>query len=223
MLGGFLRRSVVRDNVREIVFGLEDSLVSTLGAVTGMAAGTGDLKIVLLSGVVLIFVEALSMSAGSYLSTKSASEMERGSVEERGAEFLEKRVGALRMQEWLLKKGLAKRDIGVLVSSIFRSPRSIRSGALVAAFVMGVFYLVGGVFPLLPYLFFSVQEAILPSIVLTGAVLFFLGMGVGLMTKTSVFRNGLEMLVVSLCAALLGFFIGQGASALFDLSQAAVA
>jgi VIT1/CCC1 family predicted Fe2+/Mn2+ transporter len=63
-------------SIREIVFGLEDSLVSTLGAVTGIAAGTQNAYIVILSGLVLISVEAVSMAAGSYLSTKSAAGVE---------------------------------------------------------------------------------------------------------------------------------------------------
>ncbi|MBI4598973.1 VIT1/CCC1 transporter family protein [Candidatus Uhrbacteria bacterium] len=63
-------------SIREIVFGLEDSLVSTLGAVTGIAAGTHDPRIVILSGLVLVAVEATSMSAGSYLSSESAAEVE---------------------------------------------------------------------------------------------------------------------------------------------------
>jgi len=60
--------------VREIVFGLEDGLVSTLGAVTGIAAGSGSTYVVVLSGLVLIVVEALSMGAGSYLSEKANRE-----------------------------------------------------------------------------------------------------------------------------------------------------
>ena len=73
MIGGI--RSKVEGSIREIVFGAEDSLVSTLGAITGIAAGTNNEFVVVLSGVVLIVVEALSMSAGSYLSSKSAREV----------------------------------------------------------------------------------------------------------------------------------------------------
>ncbi len=62
--------------MREIVFGLEDSLVSTLGAVVGIAAGAQNREVVILSGVVLVVVESISMAAGSYLSSKSAEEAE---------------------------------------------------------------------------------------------------------------------------------------------------
>ncbi|MBI2551386.1 VIT1/CCC1 transporter family protein [Candidatus Uhrbacteria bacterium] len=66
----------VAGSMREIVFGLEDGLVSTLGAVTGIAAGANDRFIVILSGLVLVAVESLSMAAGSYLSSKSAADAE---------------------------------------------------------------------------------------------------------------------------------------------------
>lgn len=68
------KKSFFKESIREIVFGLGDSFVSTLGAVTGIAMGTGDKDIVILSGLVLIFVEAVSMAAGSYLSNKASDQ-----------------------------------------------------------------------------------------------------------------------------------------------------
>lgn len=65
--------------VRETVFGLEDSLVSTLGVVVGVAAGTDSRYIVILSALVVIVVESLSMSAGAYLSSKAEIELSSGS------------------------------------------------------------------------------------------------------------------------------------------------
>jgi len=69
---------VIVDSIREIVFGLEDSLVSTLGAITGIAFGSNSTYIVILSGLVLIVAESTSMAAGSYLSSKNAFEAENG-------------------------------------------------------------------------------------------------------------------------------------------------
>ncbi len=65
-------RHAIVDSIREIIFGLEDALVSTLGAVTGIAFGSGSTYIVILSGLVLIAAESTSMAAGSYLSSKNA-------------------------------------------------------------------------------------------------------------------------------------------------------
>lgn len=60
--------------VRSFVFGGEDSLVSTVGLLSGVAAaGIGKSEIIL-TGTILIFVEALSMAVGSFLSENSAEE-----------------------------------------------------------------------------------------------------------------------------------------------------
>jgi predicted membrane protein (TIGR00267 family) len=64
---------------RNFVFGVEDSLVSTVGLLSGVAiAGMGSHEI-FVTGVILIFVEAISMAAGSFLSESSAEEFATGS------------------------------------------------------------------------------------------------------------------------------------------------
>lgn len=62
--------------LREIVFGLEDGMVSTLGAITGIAGATGNKSLVIISGLVIVAVESLSMAAGTYLSNKSELQAE---------------------------------------------------------------------------------------------------------------------------------------------------
>lgn len=61
---------------RNFIFGVEDSLVSTVGLLSGVAIAGLERETILLTGVVLIFVEAFSMAAGSFLSETSAEEFE---------------------------------------------------------------------------------------------------------------------------------------------------
>lgn len=61
-------------SLRNLIFGVEDSLVSTVGLLAGIAVAGVSSQTILLTGVVLIFVEALSMGAGSFLSEYSAEE-----------------------------------------------------------------------------------------------------------------------------------------------------
>lgn len=173
MDGKTFRHEVV-DSIREIVFGLEDSLVSTMGAITGIAVGTGSQYIVILSGLVLIVAEATSMAAGSYLSTKHAREAEVLFHECKGFEIHEE------------------------VSHPIR-----------AAIVMGVFYLMGGVVPLVPYFLLPVSQAVVPAITVTAVTLFFVGFWAASFTKTSKVKSGIEMTVVSLAAALIGYMVGR--------------
>lgn len=71
--------------VRNLVFGVEDGLVSTVGLLSGIAMAGVDRETIFLTGVVLIFVEAFSMAAGSFLSEASVEEMDGGDDDTEGS------------------------------------------------------------------------------------------------------------------------------------------
>lgn len=73
------KRMAAVSRFRNFIFGVEDSLVSTVGLLSGVAIANVPIKTIFLTGVVLIFVEAFSMAAGSFLSESSAEEY-RGST-----------------------------------------------------------------------------------------------------------------------------------------------
>lgn len=60
--------------LRNFIFGVEDSLVSTVGLLSGVAAAGLSKRAIILTGVILIFVEAFSMGAGSLISEHSTEE-----------------------------------------------------------------------------------------------------------------------------------------------------
>jgi VIT1/CCC1 family predicted Fe2+/Mn2+ transporter len=60
--------------LRNFVFGVEDSLVSTVGLLSGVAAAGINKSTILISGIVLIFVEAFSMGVGSFLAEDAAAD-----------------------------------------------------------------------------------------------------------------------------------------------------
>jgi len=66
--------------LRSFIFGVEDSLVSTVGLLSGVAIANASRETILLTGTVLIFVEAFSMAAGSFLSESSVEEYEKRRV-----------------------------------------------------------------------------------------------------------------------------------------------
>lgn len=69
---------------RNFIFGVEDSLVSTVGLLSGVAMGGVSREVILLSGVVLILVEAFSMATGSFLTESSVREFDGQAKEPRG-------------------------------------------------------------------------------------------------------------------------------------------
>lgn len=60
--------------IRNFVFGVEDSLVSTVGLLSGIAVGGVSRSQIVLTGIILLLVEAFSMAVGSLLSEQSAEE-----------------------------------------------------------------------------------------------------------------------------------------------------
>jgi VIT1/CCC1 family predicted Fe2+/Mn2+ transporter len=60
--------------IRNITFGVTDSLVSTVGLLAGIDISGTTSHIVIMTGIVYAFVEAFSMAVGSFLSEESAEE-----------------------------------------------------------------------------------------------------------------------------------------------------
>lgn len=57
--------------VRNLVYGIEDSLLSTTGVIVGVSLAGQTRDHVLVTGFILVLVEALSMALGSFLSEDS--------------------------------------------------------------------------------------------------------------------------------------------------------
>ena len=72
MYNGIMRSRNSSSYYRNFIFGVEDSLVSTVGLLSGISIAGVSNAAILVTGVVLIFVEAISMGAGSFLSESSA-------------------------------------------------------------------------------------------------------------------------------------------------------
>lgn len=212
--------------IREIVFGMEDGLVSTMGAVTGIAAASQDHFIVLLSGVVIIAVESISMGVGSYLSTKSEKEIdERKLFEERHelrhypVEEREELVGMYVTDGWPKKLAEDMATVASKNKKLFLQEMAYRELKVFPdkmeqpfhnGIAMGVAYIIGGGLALLPYLMISdIKTAIIYSIIITLLSLFTLGVLTTTYSKRSWWKAGLEMLLLASVAALFGYAAGQ--------------
>lgn len=62
--------------LRNFTFGVEDSLASTVGLLSGIASAQVATSTIILTGVVLVFTEAMSMAVGTFLSDQSVEEYE---------------------------------------------------------------------------------------------------------------------------------------------------
>ena len=118
-----------QDYLRSVMFGAQDGIVSTAGAIAGVAAGTDDHRTVVLAGVVVLIVESLSMGAGQLLSERAVHQLDpthRDSLV----------VGALLMGAAYVAGGL----VPLVPVVVVRSSSAVVAGtalAFVALFALG--------------------------------------------------------------------------------------
>ncbi|OGY91705.1 MAG: hypothetical protein A3B31_02200 [Candidatus Komeilibacteria bacterium RIFCSPLOWO2_01_FULL_53_11] len=227
------QQSPILDVMREIVFGAEDGMVSTVGSLTGIAAATNNPVTVILAGCVIVAVESISMGVGVYLSTKSVLAIDKRKIAEERIE-LEKYPEAERDEliEMYVKDGwpedtarhmaeIASRDKNLFLKEMAYRELSIdednSENAAKAGFFMFISYVVGGAIPVLPYLFLPVRTAIMTSLVVTFMGLFMLGALTTKFTKRTWWKAGLEMLGIASIAAVVGYVIGQAADRYLSL------
>jgi VIT1/CCC1 family predicted Fe2+/Mn2+ transporter len=211
-------------SLRDIVFGIEDSAITTLGVVIGVVSSGSSTHEILLAGAAAVIGGLISMTTGEYISTKSQVEVLQGEVSEereklrrrpehelRGLERCYERHGfkkgeaRLVVREFshhkkLLLRTLLAEELGILPER-FENP--IRN-----ATIMGIAYIIGGLLPLTPFVFLSRETALPFSVALSVAALFIVGAWKTTVTKRPWLRSGLEMLFIGLLAAAAGYAFG---------------
>lgn len=210
--------------IREVVFGMQDGLISTVGFVAGVHGATADSRLVLLAGIVQMIAGAFSMAAGAYLSTKAEQEVVEGQVRAQYTRYAEEPYLA---QEALLSTleadGLPRESAYRVVKLIsaeretflktFRE-KVLGVGAaqervpLSAALLMGVSFALGALIVLAPYFMLTGYGALGTAIGLTAIALFGIGIAKAILADTRLLVSGLEFLLVAAAAAAVGYVLG---------------
>jgi predicted membrane protein (TIGR00267 family) len=216
--------------IREVVFGMNDGLITTLCFLAGVSGAIAHSGVVILAGLAEVIAGAVSMALGAYLATKAQQEFfareiarERREIEEaadherdevreiyRGhgltedeIEIMTHRITADK-ERWL--HFMLREELG-LVEETFDNP--IESGA-----IMGVSFILGALPPLLPYFFLAPRQALPATVIFSLLTLFGLGIGKTRVTKINWLRSGLEVAVLGIIAAAIGYGLGQAAASL---------
>ena len=221
----------LKEVIRDFVFGMEDGLVSNLGLVLGVYVGGGDAFTIILAGFASMFTGAFSMSAGSYLSSKSQREVYEHEIETTMKELEKNPQKCYRdMKSLLIKEGLGKKEIDLLFkkSSKYQHSKFVcdymvqkkvgiskekMEVPLKNAIAMFFSFLVGSAFPIIPFLISKLNSlqlwpAAVISSALTIAALFGVGLAKASHTKLNWFKSGIEVVFIGLAAGLIGYFVG---------------
>ena len=210
-------------SVREIVFGVQDGVLTTAGVLCGLSGAVSQHSQVALAALASTAAGALSMAAGAYLGGRAETEVLRAELELVRAEAAAK---PYTVQEGLLdelcKEGLDREAGYRIVRLLSTAPKALESTAEAKMFglggsmlgtpaidgvVMGIAFLVGALIPLLPYLLGASNLAAALGL---AAVAAFVGGGlVARLTDRPFLRGALRQLILGAAAAGITFLIGS--------------
>jgi vacuolar iron transporter family protein len=210
--------------IREVVFGLNDGLITTLGFLAGVTGSMKDHRMILLAALAEIVAGAISMTSGAYISSKSQRDFFQHEIEreireieedpeheeneirqiynERG--FTDDEISILirritsDKEQWL--RFMLKEELG-LGQEVFENPMKVGS-------IVGLSFLAGSIIPVLPFLFLEARPALLTATIASIIFLFAAGAFRSRITKLNWIQSGLEMLVIGMGAAVIGYFLG---------------
>jgi VIT1/CCC1 family predicted Fe2+/Mn2+ transporter len=213
-----------RARIREFVFGIQDGLMTTVGLLAGIQGATESKAVVIITGLTAMFSGALSMSAGSYLS--STAQKEIFDKELREAEALAERepyVAAEGLLKSLSQEGLSREQSYGVVKQLLRQEQvflrtfqekvfGIGSAELnqplKAAVVMGLSFVIGSLIPILPYVLLEGWITLYLSVALSAVTLFGVGAFKGRLAGQSQWRSGAQFFLIAVGAAALGLAVG---------------
>jgi VIT1/CCC1 family predicted Fe2+/Mn2+ transporter len=213
-----------RARIREFVFGIQDGLISTVGLLTGIQGATENNAVVIITGLTAMFSGAISMAAGSYLSSNAQKDIFDKELREAAilaekepylaAEGLLKSLsqeGLAREQSYSIVKLLLKQQevfLRTFQEKVFGLGSAELNQPLKAALVMALSFIVGAIIPIVPYFLLTGARAIYLSIAFSALTLFAVGVFKGRLAAKSPFLSGVQFFIIAVGAAGLGYLIG---------------
>jgi VIT1/CCC1 family predicted Fe2+/Mn2+ transporter/rubrerythrin len=213
--------------IREVVFGAQDGLLSTVALVTAVAAAvTGDsTTFVLVAGLAAALAGMISMGTGTFLGARAQLDLQRSEIEKEAKELQEHPAEELaELVSLYQREGMSLREardlaehiasdkdlwLRTLVEKELGISMDTTSNPLKDALAMSCAFILAAMIPILPYFFLDRALAIPVSIGVALAGLFALGYGKGKLVQKSPIVQGFEILVIGSIAAGLAFLIGD--------------
>jgi VIT1/CCC1 family predicted Fe2+/Mn2+ transporter len=197
--------------IRQVVFGVQDGLLTTLGIVTGVGSAENERAAILITGGLALLVGALSMGVGEYLGEKSEREVVQSAIELERLEMIEMPNEEFAEQvAYYRLKGFTNDEALTIVNRLVKNPdiwlhemvrdefgidlRDAENGGLRATFAMAGSFALGGALPVLPYVFrLPLGTAMWVALLLAVVALFGIGVFAASLTKRNPIAKGLEI------------------------------
>jgi VIT1/CCC1 family predicted Fe2+/Mn2+ transporter len=214
--------------LRNLVYGFNDGLTANFGLVAGMLGAQGQLNIsahaVVIAGIAGMVADALSMGSSGYLAAKSEREVHEHEIAMEREEI--RLMPDLELEELSLlyqAKGLPASQAQELATRVMQDPeRALQekvreelnisqaaASPMREAWITGTATAVGAFIPVAPFLLSTGPWAIWTSFVISMLAHFGVGGARSFFTGRGVIRSGMDMFLVGLGVAAVGYFVGE--------------
>ena len=224
---------ISRQDLRDIILGVNDGLVSTFLLVAGVVGGGLSANQVLLTGIAGALAGMISMGVGEYLATKSQEEVFAAEMELEAKHLREHRDHERdELRHMFGGMGLEGDDLETVVHIIDKSDDAMlgvmaglefgvvdteKRNPYLAALASAGLFLAGALPSVLPFAFLEdTGTALLVAAVLTGIGLLAVGAAKTVMTKTNPFGSAFENLGIGFAGGVLSYLVGLGFDALIS-------
>jgi VIT1/CCC1 family predicted Fe2+/Mn2+ transporter len=228
------RRALERKrSIRQIVFGAQDGILTTLGIITGVGVAEGERVAVFISGFLTLLAGALAMGVGEYLGRKSEREVVAAMIELEKREMADDPQGEFAEQVAYYKlKGFSPEEAQMIVRRLAQmpdiylyemvrdefgiDPREAEPASMRAPLAMGASFAVGSLLPVLAFMLpVPMRAAVLTALGFALAGLFAVGYYAGTLSNRTPVGKGLEVALYGCGVFALSYVAGHFIPPLF--------
>lgn len=210
--------------LRNIVYGFNDGLTANFGLIAGVIGARVSDHFILVSGAAGLLADALSMGASGYLAAKSELEVYEHEISMEAEEI--KLMPELEQQELAIiyqAKGMDETSAMTMASEVMKNPEKALDekikeelgitgdsiSPVKEAWLTGVATAIGAFIPVLPFIFLKGESAILVAFAIAMVAHFGVGAARSFFTGRNLWKSGLEMFVVGMGVAIIGYILGD--------------
>jgi VIT1/CCC1 family predicted Fe2+/Mn2+ transporter len=222
-----------RRSVRQIVFGVQDGILTTLGIITGVGVAEGDRAAVFISGFLALLAGALSMGVGEYLGRKSEREVVQATIDMEKREMAADPQGEFtELVAYYKLKGFSAAEAEMIVKRLTQhpeiylyemvrdefgiDPREAEDAGLRAPVAIGVSFAVGSLVPILAFMLpLSMPNATLTSLLFALVGLFGVGYYAGTLSERNAIGKGVEVALYGCGVFAISYLAGHFIPPLF--------
>lgn len=222
--------------LRDIVFGANDGVVTAIGFLVGISGSITNQETIVIAGILTVVAGSVSMALGNYLAVKSQKEFydamekiekweieNKPEIEEDEIREIYSNIGFDKQAvEILTKKVVSDKNLWLAVMMRDELGLTKEQSPKIAGIIIGLFYLLAGIPPILPFIFIDSINLALPiSLIAAIFVMVFIGLVRWHLNKGNLASKILETVVIGMIAAGIGFAAGKALN-IFGISNISI-